>query len=207
MDMEVYFPGNKKVYANYKGFTVETDQPVGAGGDGTALAPFDFFLVSLGTCAGIFVLQFMQQRNLSTEGAGLAMRIAERDPESHLITKIQLEIKLPADFPEKYRDADHPHGGAVHGQAPPGSTARLRGLHHHRLTEAAAQACPRRVRGDAYAPPRRSPSYLGKRHPGRTVPPPEHPLLHLDHPEDYRGEGERHQDVPEVERLQLEQVL
>ncbi len=105
MDMEVYFPGNKKVYANYKGFTVETDQPVGAGGDGTALAPFDFFLVSLGTCAGIFVLQFMQQRNLSTEGAGLAMRIAERDPESHLITKIQLEIKLPADFPEKYRDA------------------------------------------------------------------------------------------------------
>ena len=105
MDMEVYFPGNKKVYANYKGFTVETDQPVGAGGDGTALAPFDLFLVSLGTCAGIFVLQFMQQRNLPTEGAGLVMRIAERDPESHLITKIQLEIKLPADFPEKYRDA------------------------------------------------------------------------------------------------------
>ena len=42
--------------------------------------PFDLFLVSLGTCAGIFVLQFMQQRDLSTEGAGLAMRIAERDP-------------------------------------------------------------------------------------------------------------------------------
>ena len=105
MDMEVYFPGNKKVYASYKGFTVETDQPAGAGGDGTALAPFDLFLVSLGTCAGIFVLQFMQQRNLSTDGAGLTMRIVERDPESHLITKIDLEIKLPADFPEKYREA------------------------------------------------------------------------------------------------------
>ncbi len=105
MDMEVYFPGNKKVYANYKGFTIETDQPVGAGGDGTALAPFDLFLVSLGTCAGIFVLGFLQQRGLPSEGAGLAMRIVERDPETHLISKIQLEIKLPADFPEKYRDA------------------------------------------------------------------------------------------------------
>ena len=105
MDMEVYFPGNKKVYADYKGFTVQTDQPAGAGGDGTALAPFDLFLVSLGTCAGIFVLQFMQQRGLSTDGAGLVLRIAERDPETHLIRRIQLEIKLPADFPEKYREA------------------------------------------------------------------------------------------------------
>ena len=63
MDMEVYFTGNKKVAADYKGFTVETDQPVAGGGDGTALSPFDLFLVSLGTCAGFFVLQFMQQRD------------------------------------------------------------------------------------------------------------------------------------------------
>jgi hypothetical protein len=26
MDMNVYFPGGKKVNANYKGFTIETDQ-------------------------------------------------------------------------------------------------------------------------------------------------------------------------------------
>jgi ribosomal protein S12 methylthiotransferase accessory factor len=104
MDMEVYFPGNKKVYARYKGFVIETDQPVNAGGDNTAPAPFDLFLVSIGTCAGIFVLSFLQQRGLSTEGAGVYMS-REVDPETHLVSKIILEVKLPADFPEKYRDA------------------------------------------------------------------------------------------------------
>jgi putative redox protein len=104
MDMEVYFPGNKKVHARYKGFVVETDQPTGAGGDGTAPGPFDLFLASIGTCAGFYVLSFLQERDLPTEGAGLVLR-TERDRETKLITKISLEIKLPAGFPEKYRDA------------------------------------------------------------------------------------------------------
>jgi putative redox protein len=104
MDMEVYFPGNKKVYARYKDFVIETDQPEHAGGDGTAPAPFDLFLTSIGTCAGIFVLSFMQQRGLSTEGAGITLR-TEHDRDKGLISKISIEIKLPADFPEKYRDA------------------------------------------------------------------------------------------------------
>ena len=104
MDMEVYFPGNKKVHARYKGFTVETDQPVADGGDGTAPAPIDLFFLSIGTCAGYYVLSFLQQRGLSTEGAGLTLR-RDVDPTTHLATKVYLDIKLPADFPPKYVDA------------------------------------------------------------------------------------------------------
>lgn len=104
MDMEVYFPGNKRVNARYKGFVIETDQSVASGGEGSAPAPFDLFLVSIGTCAGIYVVSFLQQRGLSTENAGIVLR-PERDPETKLITKISLEVKLPVDFPEKYRDA------------------------------------------------------------------------------------------------------
>ena len=104
MDMEMYFPGKKRVYARYKGFVVETDQPVEAGGDNSAPAPFDLFLLSIGTCAGYYVLSFLQQRGLSTEGAGVVLG-REVDPGTHLPSKISLEIKLPADFPDKYRDA------------------------------------------------------------------------------------------------------
>jgi len=104
MEMEVYFPGNQKVHARYKGFVVETDQPTGGGGDNTAPSPFDLFLISIGTCAGFFALSFLQKRDIPTEGAGLVLR-SERDPESHLVTNISLEIRLPAGFPEKYRDA------------------------------------------------------------------------------------------------------
>ena len=104
MDMEIYFPGGKKVYARYKGFTVETDQPVDEGGDNSAPAPFDLFMLSIGTCAGYYVLTFLQQRGLSTDGAGIALR-RDMDPDTHLPSRVYMDIKLPADFPEKYRDA------------------------------------------------------------------------------------------------------
>lgn len=104
MDMEIFFPGNKRVYANYKGFTIETDQPAKNGGDESAPAPFDLFLASFGTCAGIYVLEFLQQRGIPIEGTSLVMR-TERDRETNLVSKVDLEIRLPAGFPEKYRAA------------------------------------------------------------------------------------------------------
>jgi ribosomal protein S12 methylthiotransferase accessory factor len=104
MDMQVYFPGGKRVYADYHGFTVETDQPARAGGDDSAPAPFDLFLASIGTCAGIYALGFMQQRGIDPAGSSLKMT-PHFDPNAGLITKMDLELTLPADFPEKYRAA------------------------------------------------------------------------------------------------------
>ena len=104
MDMEIYFPGGKRVYADFAGFTIETDQPVAGGGDGSAPAPFDLFLASIGTCAGIYALGFMQQRGIDPSGSRLTMR-TQREPDTGMIGKIDLELKLPAEFPDKYRSA------------------------------------------------------------------------------------------------------
>jgi ribosomal protein S12 methylthiotransferase accessory factor len=104
MDMTVYFPGGKRVYADYGEFTIPTDQPARGGGDGSAPAPFDLFLASIGTCAGIYALGFMQQRGIDPEGSKITMR-QHFDPTVGLINKIDLELELPAGFPEKYRAA------------------------------------------------------------------------------------------------------
>ncbi|MBI5645417.1 MAG: OsmC family protein [Ignavibacteriae bacterium] len=104
MDMKIVFPGNKKVHALYNGFEISTDQPMAGGGDGSAPTPFDTFLASLGTCAGIYVLGFCQQRGLSTEGIELTQRM-HFDPLKRMIGRIDIEISVPPDFPEKYRDA------------------------------------------------------------------------------------------------------
>ncbi len=104
MEMKIRFPGNKKVTAEFDGFTVTTDQPKEAGGDGTAPAPFELFLASLGTCAGIFVLSFCRKRDLTTEGLELT-QTAEWDDAAHRVSKITLKIRLPKGFPEKYRDS------------------------------------------------------------------------------------------------------
>jgi len=103
-DIEVTFPGGKRVDAQLGPFVVRTDQPVEAGGAGSAVAPFDLFLASLATCAGIYVLGFCQARGLSTEGIGLRQHL-DVDPATKLPSHIRLELTLPASFPDKYRAA------------------------------------------------------------------------------------------------------
>ena len=105
--MEEYlidFPGGARVDAHFGPYTVQTDQPPAGGGLGSAPTPFSLFLASLGTCAGIYVLGFCRQRGLPTDGVQLVQRV-ERDPATHMVGKISLEIHLPPGFPEKYKDA------------------------------------------------------------------------------------------------------
>jgi len=103
VEINVRFAGNKRVSAEFDGFTVMTDQPASNGGDGSAPGPFDLFLASLATCAGYYMLAFMQKRDIATEGAGVILR-TERDSQTHMVTKIVSELQLPPGFPEKYRD-------------------------------------------------------------------------------------------------------
>lgn len=104
MQMQIEFPGGKRVNATYKGFTVETDQPQSEGGDGSAPEPYDLFLSSIGTCAGVYVAYFCQSRDIPMDDISITLRF-ERNEKSHLMEKIGIAIHLPAAFPDKYRKA------------------------------------------------------------------------------------------------------
>jgi ribosomal protein S12 methylthiotransferase accessory factor len=98
MEMLIDFPGGSKVDAHFGPFTVMTDQPP----DASAPSPCALFLASMGTCAGIYVLGFCKQRGLSAEGIRIVQRM-HTDAASGMVGKIELEIQVPPDFPEKYR--------------------------------------------------------------------------------------------------------
>lgn len=102
--MQISFPGGKKVDASYKGFTIRTDQPEAEGGENSAPSPFDLFLSSIGTCAGFYVLDFCRERNIPYQDIELTLT-TERNQEKGLIGKIMIELKLPSNFPGKYREA------------------------------------------------------------------------------------------------------
>jgi putative redox protein len=104
MDMIIDFPGGSRVDAHLRSFTVRTDQPDQAGRDGSAPTPFEIFLSSLGTCAGIYVLGFCRQRGLPTEGLRLVQKV-QMNPATNLAEKITIDIQLPPDFPEQYHKA------------------------------------------------------------------------------------------------------
>jgi putative redox protein len=100
MEMVIDFPGGSKVDAHFGNFIIHTDQPPVA----TSPTPFATFLASLGTCAGIYVLGFCQQRGLPSEGIRIIQRM-QSNPFNGMVGKIELEIQVPPTFPEKYLPA------------------------------------------------------------------------------------------------------
>jgi putative redox protein len=98
MEILIDFPGGSRVDAHFGRFTVPTDQPPIA----SAPTPFDLFLSSIATCAGIYVLGFCQQRGLSTEGIHI-LQHTHSDPLTSMIDGIDIDIQIPPTFPEKYR--------------------------------------------------------------------------------------------------------
>jgi ribosomal protein S12 methylthiotransferase accessory factor len=102
-EIVVTLAGGKRVDAQVGGHLVRTDQPVQGGGEDSAPTPFALFLASMGTCAGIFVAGFCQKRGLPTEGIRIVERI--HHGEDGALSGVDLDIEVPASFPEKYRDA------------------------------------------------------------------------------------------------------
>ena len=102
--MKITFPEGKKVNAEFNGFTHKTDQAPISGGEGSAPEPFSLFLSSIGTCAGIYVLGFCQQRGIDTNGMEIVQSM-KFNSFSGMIDKIKLNIILPNGFPEKYKKA------------------------------------------------------------------------------------------------------
>ena len=100
MEMIIDFPGGSRVDAHFGGFTVPTDQPPMA----SAPTPFAVFLSSIGTCAGIYVLGFCQQRGISTDRIRIVQRVYS-NPFTHMVDKIDLEIQVPNVFPDTYRNS------------------------------------------------------------------------------------------------------
>jgi len=101
MDLIVTFPGGKKVDAALGEFVVRTDQPVKAGGEGSAPSPFAYCLAALGTCAGIYVLSYLQARNLPTDGVRIVQK-HEADPKTGALTKVSMQIVVPPQIDEKH---------------------------------------------------------------------------------------------------------
>ena len=102
--INVEFAGNKKINATVGSHTVYTDQRPDFGGDGSAAEPFDLFLASLATCAGVYAKGFCENRQIDTTNLGLSMA-CYYNAEEKRYDRIEFHLTLPDNFPEKYRSA------------------------------------------------------------------------------------------------------
>lgn len=102
--MEITFDGGKVVTAHINGHAIKTDQPLDNRGGNTAPSPFDLFMASIGTCAGIYVKSFCDKRGIPTDKIRVFQNMVW-DEKTDLPLDITIEIQLPPDFPEKYRES------------------------------------------------------------------------------------------------------
>jgi ribosomal protein S12 methylthiotransferase accessory factor len=106
--IDISFEGGKKVASTFEsGLQMMTDQAVENGGEGSYPEPFACFLGSIGTCAGIYVLEFCNARKIPTEKVSLTQNIEfEVDPQGkRRVSKVSMTINLPPEFPERYQKA------------------------------------------------------------------------------------------------------
>lgn len=104
MQVDVAFPDQETITARSGELSFKIGLPPDQGGDPEAYGPFDLLLSALALCTGHHVRAFLQQRGFPVSDAGLLVR-AERGAQSHLLETVTLEVRVPAEFPQKYEEA------------------------------------------------------------------------------------------------------
>jgi len=103
MEIQIKFNKNFQIEADIEGTKIMSDQSKDSGGDGTAPNPYQYFIASIGLCVAHYVNAFCKQRDISTEDIKITEQVSV-DPSSGK-TMFNSIIKLPASFPDKYREA------------------------------------------------------------------------------------------------------
>jgi ribosomal protein S12 methylthiotransferase accessory factor len=94
--------GGVKFRAAVRDHAVLTDQPVSAGGEGSAVTPLELIAVALGSCVALYIVQFCQARALAT--AGLRVAVKQQTSRSpYRVSRYDVDVVLPDGFPERYR--------------------------------------------------------------------------------------------------------
>ncbi len=104
MDIKVVLGKGKKVDALFGGHLIKTDQPIKTGGDNSSPTPFALFLASIGTCVGYYIKSFCDERELNSENIKIYQNM-EFDPITKTVSRIELNVVVPPDFPNKYYNA------------------------------------------------------------------------------------------------------
>ena len=68
------------------------------------VSPFLIFLATAGMCSAVYVQAFMSQRGMSLDGVKILQKM-NYNQFTNQVTDIDINVDLPANFPEKYKSA------------------------------------------------------------------------------------------------------
>src|SRR5438270_57547 len=107
--------GDVQFEVKARGHTVYCDQPVEAGGFDEGMTPPEFFLGSLGSCAGYYAVQYLKMHRLPTEGLSIRTTAGKASAPPRL-DDIRVELNYPYILTERHRQGlrDAVHKCLIH---------------------------------------------------------------------------------------------
>ena len=103
MEVTIQHLGDVEFAASARGHRVICDQPAGNGGSDSGMTPPEYLLVSLGTCAGFYAVQYLKVRSLPH--GDLEVKVsAEKAAQPARLGQFRIEVIVPG------LDAQHQAG-------------------------------------------------------------------------------------------------
>lgn len=126
MEITLQHTGGARFVAEARKHRLVIDQPAEDGATDHGMSPAELLLVSLGSCIGQYVAQYLSLRGLSSEG--LVVRVAaDRSTRPLRISGFQVEVVAPALTDRQLRALEKTFAaaGLVHGALARENTVRI----------------------------------------------------------------------------------
>ncbi len=94
MDTTITYRGGVQFEVNARGHRVVCDQPTDNGGANAGMAPPEFLLASLGTCAAFYAAQYLKTRLLPADGLEVHVS-AEKATGPARLASFRIDVRVP----------------------------------------------------------------------------------------------------------------
>jgi uncharacterized OsmC-like protein len=101
LEVTVKHNGNVRFEVEARGHVVVCDQPAENGGADEGMTPPEFFLASLGSCAGFYAAAYLKKKGLEREGLSVRVTAEKAKAPARLD-----EFRIFVDVPGELSDAD-----------------------------------------------------------------------------------------------------
>jgi uncharacterized OsmC-like protein len=103
MEVVINHLGDVQFEVKARNHTVYCDQPVDAGGYDEGMTPPEFFLASLGACAGYYAAQYAKAHGLTAKGMRVRVT-AEKAKAPARLDDLKIFVEYPAPLDPRHRE-------------------------------------------------------------------------------------------------------